>query len=638
MRRSLLACLATAAACGGGGGSPAPDAPPPAADAAPPAAVCGAPAARLASYPGTYAGTTVGAGADLAVAMGACADEREHFGDAGEDQVVQLDGLTPGGHYVIDLVTADDLAFYVTTACDAAGPTTGACLLHVDQKYRTETGDFVAPASGSVAVVIDASDDPEAPPTGAYTLTARLAACEAPTDCTAAGAPNCVNFACVECAASIDCTLPTAPVCDPTGTCVSGGGQCTGTDTGELDNGPAAAMVLAVPTASTPTVVADHEVCSLPGSEDDWYALTVASATTIRIGLAWTDAAADLDVILKDATGADLDGGLETGPDPEAFTAMLAPGTYYLEVYRFTPKADPATTPYTLTLSLPECVTDFDCHAASPLCSAGGCVAGPATCVGDDPADQATGDDGPAAARVLPTAVVGTPASLTGKVCGSPDTEGDWYKVVNVQNGEGLTVAISGFTAPEDLDLAVFDSTGKLLGVSFWLNPDVVTLTYLPAGTYYARVVRADETSTAVAPYTIAATRTTAQTCGSATDCAATYDTQLYRGACTGGSCHFIAAGAGAAGAACDSDDDCGSGRCAYLPFESDASKSVCTTTCAGPGDCATGSSCTTGLVINVCVPTCADDFQCGVDRRSPTIDPGHPWDYLTCTVGVCGG
>ena len=59
----------------------------------------------------------------------------------------------------------------------AAGPTTGACLLHVDQKYRTETGDFVAPAGGSVAVVIDASDDPEAPPTGAYTLTARPAAC-----------------------------------------------------------------------------------------------------------------------------------------------------------------------------------------------------------------------------------------------------------------------------------------------------------------------------------------------------------------------------------------------------------------------------------------------------------------------------
>lgn len=638
MRRFLFTCLAaTAAACGGGGGSSPPDAAPPTPDA-PPADVCGAPAARISTYPGTFAGVTVGAGADLAVAMGACTDERQYYGATGDDQVVQLDNLTPGKTYVVDLTTDDDLSFYVTTACDAGGPTTGSCLLYVDEKFTNETGDFVAPASGSVAVVIDASNDPSAPTTGAYTLAARLAECSVAAACTDASKPVCSNFACVQCASSFDCTDAATPVCDATGTCVAGPDGCTGTDTGEQDDGPAAATVLAVPTAGNPTVVADHAVCSMPAIEDDWYTITLTTATTLRTQLAWTDTAADLDVILKDATGTDIDGGIETGAGPETISNALDPGTYYLEVYRFKPSDDATLTPYTLTVGLAECTTNFDCNAAKPLCEVGVCVPGPATCVGDDLGDAGTGDDGPAAARILPTAVVGTPASLTGSACGTPATEADWYKVINVANGEGLTIAIDGFTAPQDLDLAVFDSTGKLVGVSFWLNPDVVTLTYLPAGTYYARVLRVDAASTEVAPYTITATRTTAHTCASSTDCAATYDTQLYRGACTAGSCHFIPAGTGAAGAACDSADDCQSARCSYLPFESDAQKSVCTTTCTASTDCASGFTCTTGLTTNVCVPMCADDFQCGADAQSSTIDTGHPWDYLTCTSGVCGG
>ncbi|MCE9576978.1 MAG: PPC domain-containing protein [Deltaproteobacteria bacterium] len=640
MRRFLFTCIAaTAAACGGGGGSSTPDAAVPTPDAAPPADVCGTAAARISTYPGTFSGVTLGAGADLSVAMGACTDERDFFGNVGDDQVVQLDNLTPGKTYVLDLTTDDDLSFYVTTACDAAGPTAGSCLLYVDQKFTNETGDFVAPASGSVAVVIDASNDPEAPTTGAYTLAARLAECAAPTDCTDASKPMCSNFSCVQCVSSFDCTDAAAPVCDATGTCVAGSAMCTGTDTGEQDDGPAAATTLAVPTAGNPTVVSDHAVCSSPAIEDDWYKITLTAATSLRIQLAWTDAAADLDVILKDATGADIDGGVDTGAGPETIVDALDPGTYYLEVYRYSPTDDAALTPYTLSVGLPECSTNFDCNAAKPVCDVGACVAGPATCVGDDVGDLGTGDDGPAAARVLATAVVGTPVTLTGSLCSDPATEADWYKVINVGAGEGLVLSISGFTDPQDLDIAVFDSTGKLVGVSFWLNPDVVTLTYLPAGTYYARVLRVDAptTPTEVAPYTISAKRTAAQTCTSSTDCAATYDTQLYRGACTAGACHFIPAGTAAAGAACDSADDCQSAHCSYLPFESDAQKSVCTTTCTAPTDCTTGYTCTTGLSTNVCVPMCSDDFQCGADAQSSTIDTGHPWDYFTCTSGVCG-
>jgi hypothetical protein len=138
-------------------------------------------------------------------------------------------------------------------------------------------------------------------------------------------------------------------------------------------------------------------------------------------------------------------------------------------------------------------------------------------------------------------------------------------------------------------------------------------------------------------------TRTAAQTCTTTTDCAANYGTQFYRGVCaTNGSCEFIAPGTRAAGAACDSGDDCSSTTCSYIAFESDAQKSICSASCTTQADCdavATGLTCTTGFQTNICVPACTANLECGANLGSSALDTGLPWNYLTCATpaGTCG-
>jgi hypothetical protein len=179
------------------------------------------------------------------------------------------------------------------------------------------------------------------------------------------------------------------------------------------------------------------------------------------------------------------------------------------------------------------------------------------------------------------------------------------------------------------------------MGTTFWVNPEVVTLTYLPVGTYYINVDRFDGTAAAAHAYTVNVTRTAAQTCTTATDCAGTYSTQVYRGSCTGGTCQAIPPGTLANGMPCDTGDDCMSGDCSYIIFESDAQKSVCVNTCTTTADCtALGAfTCTTGFTTNICVPTCAGNLECGANLNGASLEAGQPWDYLTCTLpaGTCG-
>jgi hypothetical protein len=174
------------------------------------------------------------------------------------------------------------------------------------------------------------------------------------------------------------------------------------------------------------------------------------------------------------------------------------------------------------------------------------------------------------------------------------------------------------------------------------LRPEIVTITHLPIGTYYVRVNRYASPPTATAEaYSITISRTAAQTCTTSADCASVYSTQVYRGTCTGGTCDFIPAGSRSNGMPCDSGDDCSSTTCSYIPFEADAQDSVCSTTCTTTGDCSgiAGTTCTAGFSTNICVPSCANDLECGANIGSATLDSGQPWDYLTCTVasGVCG-
>lgn len=626
-----------AAACGGDDGDDGnnPDAGPD----APTGGACGVEATTLSTYPATFSGAVVGAGDDLDVGAGACADERGYYGPYGEDQVIALTGLTAGATYVVELDTEEDLGVYVTTTCAGGAPATGACLLLVDQSLAFERGEFVGPAGGAAFLIVDTADGVTLS-TGAYTVSVRQAECTTNPECTSADAPICSNFECVQCTTSFHCTTGGAPVCDPaSGTCVAGGAACTGDDAGEPDDGPAAARPLAFPPAGTPTTV-DAAVCSLPATESDWYEVTAPAAGGLRIAATWT-VTADLDIRVHDAAGNRVAAGFSTVAMSETLLASLpAAGDYYIEVFRYAPMNDAAATAYTLTLSLPECSTAFDCTTAGePVCAVGECVAGPAQCTGDDAGDAGTGDDGPAGARDL-TGAIGVATSLPGAICNTPGTERDWYRVTTAADGEGLVASLS-WTGTADLDVYVYDDEGNLLGLSWWVNPEVVTLSHLPAGTYYLMIANAGAATTAAHAYDLSVTRTAVQTCTTSADCAAVHSTQLYRGACTSGVCEFIPAGARAAGAACDSGDDCTSGQCSYIAFESDAHLSVCTTTCTSSAECASlgsGYACTTGFTTNVCLPACDSDLECGVNANSSTLTTGQPWDYFTCTVatGAC--
>jgi hypothetical protein len=628
-----LAALALTA-CGGddGGGGGGEDAAPDA-----PAGVCGVETTTISTYPATFSGSVITGGDELDVAEGACADERGWYGPYGPDQVVVLTGLTAGTTYVLDLTTAEDLGMYVTETCAGGAPGSGSCLLLVDETTANESGEFVAPASGTVYVVIDTADAVTLVD-GNYTLDVRAAECLDNTQCSGA-TPICnPAFECVQCTSPFHCTTSGAPVCDATSTCVAGSTMCTGDDGAEPDDGPAAARTMTFPAANTPTTLTGS-ICSLPALEGDWYKFSATAAGQVRIGLTWNDAAADMDLYVYNSTGGVVTRAIAEGAGPEAVLATLpAAGDYFVEVYLYEPASSAPAIAYSLTVSLPECTNSFQCTTAGePICSVGECVVGPSQCTGDDAGDT-VGDDGPAAARPILTPVIGTPATATGNICNTPATEADWYSVT-VGAGEGLVANLS-WTAGPDVDVNIYDNMNRLVGTSFWLNPEVVTVTYLPAGTYYLVVSREDTATVAAIAYTLNVTRTAAQTCTAAADCASTYKTQIYRGACTAGTCNFIAAGTRADGMACDSADDCMSMACSYIPFEADAQDSVCTRTCSSNADCSSipNTACATGFATNRCLPTCTTNLECGANVGDNTVDTGEPWDYFTCTPasGVC--
>ena len=614
----------------------------------PPGGACTGTVGEILTYPGTFAGTVVGGVADLTVGEMSCTANTGDlwFDPVGEDVIVKLGGLTVGKNYVVTLTTMDDLSFYVVGSCPPATGAVTECLNFTDETFTNEAGVFVATATEHY-LVVDASNDPDPPTTGMFTLDVAEAECTEATEATDCGAatPFCVNNACVQCASLFDCS-GTTPVCSADNACVAGPMACTGDDakdtTAPGDDGPTVATMITAPTAGVPTV-ATGSVCNSPaGLESDWYKVTLAG--DVGIELSFTGMTNDLDVLLVSAAGAVVEAGESNAGINEAIrTTNLTAGTYYIVVRQFEPTGTVAAVPYTLTVRIPECTNDFTCTlAASPVCNgAGACGTGPSACVGDDAGDIGVGaDDGPAAARLLVSGV-----AQTGSICSSPASEADYYKIV-VANGEGLTVALSwtNGATPADLDPDILDSTGALMGRSFYLNPENVRVTYLPAGTYYVRVTSfASMASTAVQAYTLTTTRTAAQVCTSRADCAAEYSTQLYRGNCVvaTGVCAAIPAGAGAANTPCDSGNDCTSTRCSYIAFDADAQDSVCTATCTTTADCAavgTGLTCTTGFQTNFCVPSCATDLECGANAGSSMITTGQPWDYLTCTVatGTC--
>lgn len=638
-----LPLLLTAACGGGGDNKDKPDASTSVdVDASIAADVCtanGGPATTLSAYPAIYAGNVLGAGADYSVAEGICLDERSHFSQEGEDQAIRLNNLTPGAPYVVEVVSAADLSFYVVTDCAGAEIVANDCLLFADQQpTKPELADFAAPDSGTVYIIVDRFDDGPIDD-GSYSLSVYEAACTVDADCSGTpDTPTCLNYSCVECVNSFQCDSTDAPVCDgATKTCVAGFDTCTGDDATPPesgDDGPSGATVLTL-TADMPTVV-NAKICSAPANELDFYSFTIVEGDSRAFALNWTSATADLDLYLFNADGILLKNSVND--QPEVIPASgLAAGTYYLAVSKFETDGTgvAAAVDYTLTAPLPNCATSFDCDLpAAPFCGpAFVCEAGPTTCTGDlhEP------NSGPAAATPLVNGEVTASA-----ICNTPEAEVDYFSIV-VAATDNLAVSVAyADNMVADLDVEVLDENGTTLGFTYWSNPEVVSLSYLPAGTYYIKVRYFGAPVTAAYPYTITATTSTnVMGCVTAADCAVEHSTQLFRGSCNAGACSFIdGAGALAQDAGCDSDNDCTSGSCSYALFQASAETSVCTTLCTANSECVTahgaGFSCTVPYDDNFCHPDCTSNLECGANIGSPAIDAGETWDYLTCTAGVC--
>jgi hypothetical protein len=295
------------------------------------------------------------------------------------------------------------------------------------------------------------------------------------------------------------------------------------------------------------------------------------------------------------------------------------------------------------------CASAFDCAtAAAPACLADGasgravCRA-PAACAGDDGA----ANQGPAAARMLMS------GSLAGKVCDAAG-QSDWFVFHNPGPGDvsfTLAWSIGDPGNAEDLDLVVYDASGAVLGESYLgSSQEAVALTYLGAGAVYARVTAYSTGATAGAvPYTLGVARV-ASSCAADADCAAVYAHQRLRGHCSGGACVAIAGGGAlAAGAACDSPDDCASGLCTYGGSESAAgeytvdyyylegaaSRAYCVAArCGDEHPCDGGKVCSLGY----CLPPCTSSAQCPIIAGGGDVVPIDGWAHARCDTasGEC--
>lgn len=650
---TLALLLPLSAACSDDGGD-VPDAAVPNIDAVVPDAMVipaciefETPAGTISGAPSMFQGNTIGEGANMQVAEGVCDVELDYFAQAGDDQVVAVTGLTDGVEYVARVASIADYAVYVATGCteEAGGPAAGECLSFADETLAGEIAAFTAPADGNVFVVIDQFNTAPSPH-GEYTLEIFEPECAEDTDCTDPDVPFCSNRLCVACNNSFDCSDPTAPACDGTQSCVVGYGDCVGDDavenqkaTGNSDDGPAGASEL-MPMPGTPAIV-DAGICGTPAAESDWYRMTVAQDDDRLIILNW-GTASDLDLELFSADGELLMDSYFS--QPEVINAAdLDEGDYYVAITQFQSVGVTDVEPYTLTVSVPECVNSFEClDPGLPLCdNTGTCAVGPDECMGDDTAGEA-GDDGPAGA-VDVTPPVGEMTTTNSQICNTPATESDFF-VVNTEAGDNIDIEVSWSDGVADLDVAVASPNARLMGLTYWRNPEIISLTHLPAGPTYIQITYFGAPVTASVDYTLNVSRS-AGGCSTVADCAAEFENQMFRGVCNASVCEFVDGQAEVEnGELCDSNGDCMSNRCSYIAFQSRAETSVCSVGCIGDAQCeaalGAGYTCTTPFQSNFCRPACTENTDCGSAQLggSSNLDPDLPWDYLTCNGGgACG-
>jgi len=358
--------------------------------------------------------------------------------------------------------------------------------------------------------------------------------CTENADCTEPGKGVCDDetLTCVGCLTGFDCSAQAAACDQSTLACVPSIDDCTSDDANEPDDGPFDATALTLGQATS------GAICDgVTQQELDWYTFTTTAEKNLSAKVTWTNADASFFVLFVNSERRIVGRAGEVGElVDEQVLALAPPGKYYAVVnpsdtsgvgdgtvavaYSLTVTAtDPECSSTVACAAGPEpvcdlargecvtCVTSFDCDTAAPACVRDGAnvtsCAKLDVCTGDDDPDD---DDGPTVANALTVGAAATAA----KICGDKDTasayESDWYKF-EATAGADLTLTVSWEGAP-DIDVVVYDATGKQVGESLFEQPEEVDLVDLAAGTYYVEVFSYDGAETASIAYSIAVVAT----------------------------------------------------------------------------------------------------------------------------------
>ena len=232
--------------------------------------------------------------------------------------------------------------------------------------------------------------------------------------------------------------------------------------------------------------------------------------------------------------------------------------------------------------------------------------------------------------------------STSGLICSQPADRGRLPRVRRRPRSARPGTSSSRGRGTRDLDLEVVDATGSsaravVLGAPRARAPDVPPARPLLRARQRVLVQpRSDRRSR----YTrdVAAHRS-APAARRASDCAAEYRNQLFRGDCVAGACVAIAGnGAVAEGGACDSQSDCAAGlSCPSFFFVAERrhARGLRARPAATDSDCARSASdymCTTYLAAQLLRPE-VHERPAVPDRRSGPSRPAGPWYRLTLSA-----
>lgn len=196
--------------------------------------------------------------------------------------------------------------------------------------------------------------------------------------------------------------------------------------------------------------------------DQDWYRFTTTApgVSGDAVGIAFVNAAGDLDMALYDGAFELVGSSTSTGNTETIRLAGLAAGTYYIAVYGYDSATNPA----------------YDLQVDAPFNASGG--------TGDElePNDTA---DSPRDLRTLD----GHGHEWTGLSIHEAGNE-DWYRFTTTAAGvSGDAAAIEFVHASGDLDIGLYDAQKTLLDASASTsNAESISLAGVPAGTYLLRV------------------------------------------------------------------------------------------------------------------------------------------------------